>query len=85
MDGKLTLNDGTELEYSTVTQAGNVLCVYCYAPVTFGQLFWLLNNPEKVAEITMTQGEHQAIFEGFTELFCIRKEDAGFISAGLRK
>ena len=44
MDGKLTLNDGTELEYSTVTQAGNVLWVYCYAPVTFGQLFWLLNT-----------------------------------------
>ena len=33
----------------------------------------------------MTQGEHQVAYEGFTELFCIRKEDAGFISAGLRK
>ena len=85
MDGKLTLNDGTELEYSSVTQVGRILWVYCYAQITFAALFELLDDPEKTAEITMTQGEHQVAYEGFTELFCIRKEDAGFISAGLRK
>ena len=85
MDGKLTLNDGTELEYSTVTQAGNILWVYCYAQITFAALFALLINPDNTARILMTHGDHQLAFDGFTDLFCIRKEDAGFISAGLRK
>ena len=85
MDGKLTLSDGTELEYSTVTQAGRILWVYCYARISFGDLFALLNDPEKVAEISMSQGSQVTWYDGFTELFCIRKEDAGFLSAGLRK
>ncbi len=85
MDTKLTLSDGTELQGSYVIQVGPVLWVYCYAQITFAALFELLNDPEKTAEITMTQGEHQVAYEGFTELFCIRKEVAGFISAGLRK
>ena len=85
MDTKLTLSNGTELQGSYAIQIGNTLWVYCYAEIGFGQLFALLNDPEKVAAITMTQAGTETDFDGFTELFCIRKEDAGFISAGLRK
>lgn len=85
MDAKLTLNDGTELGSSYVIRSGNNLWVYVYAQITFADLFSLLNNPENTAAITMKQGEEETVFEGFAELFCIRKEDEGFISAGLRK
>ena len=85
MDQKLTLNDGTELENSYAIEAGGVLWVYCYAAITFGDLFALLNDPEKTDAITMTRAGTETEFDGYRELFCIRKEDVGFISAGIRK
>lgn len=85
MDAKLTLSDGTELEHSYVIRSGNNLWVYVYAQITFTALFGLLNDPENTAAITMKQGDEETVFEGFTDFFCIRKEDDGFISAGLRK
>lgn len=85
MNSTLTLNDGTALEGSYVIQNGNTLYLYCYAEITFGDLFALLNDPEKAKKITMDRGGERTVFRGFKELFCIRKEDGNFISAGLRK
>lgn len=85
MDSTLTLNDGTVLESSYVIQSGNTLYLYCYAEITFGDLFDALNDPEKAKKITMERGNEKTVFRGFKELFCIRKEDGNFISAGLRK
>jgi len=85
MERKLILNDGTELMGSYVIQSGTILWVYVYAEITFGELFELLNEPETVKKIQQIQDNEKASFRGFKELFCIRKEDGGFISAGLRK
>lgn len=85
MDRQLTLNDGTVLEDSYVAQAGSTLWVYVYAEITLAALFALLNDPEKAKKITMEQMGQKVTFRGYKELFCIRKEEGGFISAGLRK
>ena len=85
MDQKLTLNDGTELGSSYAIENGGVLWVYCYANISFGDLFELLNDPAKTGKITMTQAGTETEFNGYDELFCIRKEDVNFISAGIRK
>ena len=85
MERKLILNNGAELQDSYAIQSGSILWVYVYAEITFGELFGLLNEPENVKKIQMIQDEEKANFRGFKELFCIRKEDGGFISAGLRK
>lgn len=85
MDSQLTLNDGTVLEGSYVIQSGNTLYLYCYAEIAFGDLFAALNDPEKAKKITMQQSGEKTVFRGFKELFCVRKEDGNFISAGLRK
>ena len=85
MDRKLTLNDGTILEDSYGLQDGSVLWVYLYAKISFGDAFALLNDPEKVKKITGTQFGAETVFRGHKELFAIRKENGGFISAGLRK
>ena len=85
MDRKLTLNDGTELANSYVLRSGNILWVYVYAQIGFAELFGLLNDPEKTARIRMETGGDETEHAGYTELFCIRKEDGGFISAGLRQ
>lgn len=85
MEQKLVLNDGTELLNSSVSEDGDILWVYVYADISFGDLFALLNDPEKVKKIVATFGSSVTTYTGFSELFCIRKENAGFISAGLRK
>ena len=85
MEQKLTLNNGTELLNSSVTEDNDTLWLYVYADIAFGDLFALLNDPEKVEKIVATFGEMTTTYRGFKELFCIRKEKAGFISAGLRK
>ena len=85
MNQKLTLNDGTVLENSYAFQDGSNLWVYVYAAISFGELFALLNDPEKVKKITAERDGAESVFRGYKELFCIRKENGGFISAGLRK
>lgn len=85
MNQKLILSDGTELANSYAVQAGGNLWVYVYAQISFAALFGLLNDPEKTGAITLSQGGTETEFDGYDELFCIRKEDGGFISAGLRK
>lgn len=85
MDSQLILNDGTVLKDSYVIQSGNTLYLYCYAEIAFGDLFAVLNDPEKAKKITMQQSGEKTVFRGFKELFCVRKEDGNFISAGLRK
>lgn len=85
MNQKLTLNDGTVLEGSYAIQDGNILWVYVYAEIEFGELFGLLNDPEKVKKIKAEREDVESVHRGYRELFCIRKENGGFISAGLRK
>ena len=85
MNQKLILSDGTELENSYAVNVGGNLWVYVYAQISFTALFSLLNDPEKTGVITLSQGGAETEFNGYDELFCIRKEDGGFISAGLRK
>ena len=85
MEQKLTLNDGTELLNSSATEDGSILWLYIYADITFADLFALLNDPDKAKKITAMFGGDKRTHRGFKELFCIRKENGGFISAGLRK
>ena len=85
MNQKLTLNDGTVLESSYAIRDGSNLWVYVYAAISFGELFLLLNDPEKVKKITAERDGAESVHRGYKELFCIRKENGGFISAGLRK
>ena len=81
---KLILNDGTELDNSYVIQVGARLWVYIYGSITFQRVFELLNDPTKTTSIICDQYGKRNTYDGFTDLFCMRKEDGGWISAGLR-
>ena len=85
MDRKLKLNDGTILEDSYVLQAGDTLWWYIYCEITFENAFALLSNSELVKKVIATQYGEETTYRGFKELFVIRKEDGGYITAGTRK
>lgn len=87
LNRKLIL-EGTVLEnsYVNLSSNGRNLFVYIYDKnVTFADAFNLLNNPAKTSTIISEQSGDWTTYNGFVELVSIRKEDSGFIAAGLRK
>ena len=84
MEQKLILNDDSEILDSYAVQANGKLWVYVYADISFACLFSMLSDPEKTSRIVCEQFGVRNTYDGFTDLFCIRKEDGGWISAGLR-
>lgn len=86
MDQQLTFSNGSIFNNSYVIQVGKKLWVYVYdRNITFADLFYTLNNTAATETIIMTQGSTSQTFQGFNELFCLTKEDSGFMTAGLRK
>ena len=84
MDQTLQIGNAV-LAGSYAFTSGDVLWVYVYAEISLADLFALLNEPENTQEITASRFGETTVFSGYTELFCIRKEEEGFLSAGLRK
>ena len=86
MEQYLVLNSGIQLNDSYVLQAGSKLWVYVYdQSISFGELFNALNDPAAVSTVTQYTGGVAHAYEGFTELFCVTKEDSGCMTAGLRR
>lgn len=86
MEEKITLNDGTEIVGTHVIPNGNVLWVYIRNGMGLGDVFPLLNDPEKTKKITAEPfGGEKVTYKGYKVLFSIRKEDDGQITAGIRK
>ena len=81
----LTLNDGTELTPAHAVAVNGILWVYLDNGITLADAFALLNDPEKTAVIRMNEYGQESEFDGYTDLFCIRREDDGQVNAGIRK
>lgn len=81
----LILNDGTILDPAHAILAGNVLYIYLDGTVTLEAAFALLIDPDKTARITSQEFGVVTEYEGYTDLFCIRREDNGQVNAGLKK
>lgn len=85
MNQKLTLNDGTVLENAHAIVAVNVLWVYIDIGITMTEAFELLNDPEKTAIIRADDFGAESVYSGYTDLYCIKREENGQINAGLKK
>lgn len=84
MDRVLELNDGTTLKDSYAIAASGKLWIYVHnQAVSMADLFALLNDPGKTEKITGREYGVETEWTGYTKLFCVRKEDGGFLSAGL--
>ena len=83
---KLILTDGTEILDARAIADGNTLWFYVdQEGATLGGIFELMNDPEKTETITADEFGAVTEYLGFTDLFCIRKEDSGQINGGLKK
>lgn len=82
MNETLILNDGTQLNGHAIETDGT-LWLYLNAG-TMGDVFSLLNDPEKTKVIKASQYGAEKAYKGYKHLFCIREETTQ-ISAGLRK
>ena len=80
----LILNDGTILTPAHAIRAGGVLYVYIDSVMTLADAFGLLNDPEKTGKIEANEYGEITTYEGYTNLYCITREDDGRINAGLK-
>ena len=80
---KLKLNDGTEFS-GHVLETDGVMYVYAET-MTMAEGWLLLSDPEKTCRIEETRYGHTTIHEGWNHLFCMREEQGGMLSAGLKK
>jgi len=85
---KLTLNDYTELENSSVIEIteSNRLIVYAKNNYELGYIFGLLNDPEKTQRIVYTDiAGNDTMFRNYKKLKSITDEENGMITAVLKK
>lgn len=85
MNEKLTLNDGTILEDSTVLMVDINLFLYIRNGSSLRDVFELLIEPAKTARITAEQYGQEVVYEGYTRLMSVRDEGNGQITAVLRR
>ena len=86
MEQILILNNGTRIFPARATLAGGILWIYIdNTEITLAEAFELLADPGKTNRIVTNEFGVINEYEGFTDLFCIRKEDNGQVNAGLKK
>ena len=78
----LTLNDGTVLQNSHVLLSKNTLWFYLNG-VTFNEAFNLMSDTGVTASINANSYGSEITYAGYTDLFCLRREDDGMITGGL--
>lgn len=82
---KLILNDGTEIENASALLSSGTLFLYLGQAVNMVQAFDLLIDPEITERITYQEFDSVKVFDGYTDLTFIRKEDDGSINAGMKE
>ena len=76
----ITLADGTVIRNAQTIGAVVGLWVHVYQGLTLNEAFSLFSDPAKTAT-----PEAPTVFEGYTDLFMIKREDTGMIMIGLHK
>jgi len=84
MPEKLTLNDGTVLEFSSALLSGNLFLYINGSDLK--TVFDLLIEPDNTETITYTQNNGEdVVFSGYTKLTAVSDEGNGLITAVLKK
>lgn len=78
----ITLNDGTELQDSHALSSGGTLYFYL-KHVTFAEAYEMLSDPDKTAHIVCSIHGDETAYDGYTDLYSLKREADGTITGGL--
>ena len=86
----ITLNDGTIVNDAVTIGAIPGLWIHIQKGLTLSEAFKLFSAPKKTAKITSDKSEPNkpgegTVYEGYTDLFMLKREDDGTIVIGLHK
>lgn len=86
----ITLNDGTVINDAVTIGAIPGLWVHIQKGLTLAEAFALFSDPEKTAVIASDRSEPNrpnegTVYEGYTDLYMLKREDDGMIVVGLHK
>ena len=79
----VVLNDGTRLLDSHVLPDGNTLWFYL-KHITFEEAFELMSDSSKTSRIIMDYFGDVTEYNGYTDLFCLKREEDMRITGGLK-
>ena len=87
---QLILNDGTVVNDAITIGAIPGLWIHIQKGYTLSEAFTLFSDPEITAVITSDKSEphkpgEKTVYEGYTDLFMLKREDDGMIIVGLHK
>lgn len=71
---ELTLADGTKIQDAHVLESDGALWFYVQSGKTMVEVFALMDDPEKTAEITALRFGEETVYTGYTDLRSIRKD-----------
>lgn len=80
----VVLNDGTKLLDSHVLPDGNTLWFYL-KNITFEEAFELMSDSSKTSRIIMDYFGTVTEYNGYTDLFCLKREEDMRITGGLKR
>ena len=86
----ITLNDGTVISNVDSIEAIVGLWLHIHSGVNFSGAYQLFSDPMRTAVITSdrttpAKPDDNTVYEGYTDLYMLKREDNGVIVVGLHK
>ena len=90
MNETLTMKDGTTVRNAQTVGSIQGLWIHIREGLTFSQAYSLFSDPEKTGRIESDRTEPATpnmptVYEGFTDLYMLKREDNGMIIVGLHE
>ena len=86
----IRLNDGTVIQNVLTIEAIVGLWVHIQGGLSFSEAYELFSDPDATSVITSDKREphrpeEDTVYEGYTDLYMLKREDDGMIVVGLHK
>lgn len=84
MNEYITMADGTVYENASILPLSEGRIITYWRGRTFDDVYTVLKSPENNARITAVEYGSETVYEGYTELYALQKEN-GMVTACLRR
>lgn len=90
MNETLRLMDGTEIRNAQTVGSLQGLWIHIRDGLTFSEAYGMFSDPEKTGRIESSRTdpatpEAPTVFEGYTDLYMLKREDNGMMIIGLHE
>lgn len=85
MNETIRLADGTEISHAQTIESLQGLWIHIREGLTLAEGYAAFSDAEKTRRMESDKTEPATVYEGYTDLFMIKREEDGKIMIGLKK